>query len=172
MKYFNLKCTSIKLGALIGTFIIGSSFTLNRVPSSAIVSSENRTNKIHYNIQDGYVAEEYDVVAYFSKKAVEGKKTLVLKYDGVKFKFSTKANYTKFKNNPKKYVPQYGGWCAYAMAKNKKVSIDPDTYEIRGGKLYLFYNSFFNNTYDKWKSEGAVKLRIKADKNWKTLKNK
>ena len=69
------------------------------------------------------------------------------------------------------YVPQYGGWCAYALgAKAKKVSIDPETYEIRDGKLYLFYNAFFNNTLESWLEEGPKELQKKADKNWEKLK--
>jgi len=46
-----------------------------------------------------------------------------------------------FKANPEKYEPAYGGWCAYAMGENgEKVKIDPETYKIIEGKLFLFYN--------------------------------
>jgi len=60
-------------------------------------------------------------------------------YDGANYKFSTKQHLVTFKTNPKKYIPQYGGYCAYAIAeKSKKVSINPETYDIIDGKLYLF----------------------------------
>ena len=74
--------------------------------------------------------------------------------------------------NPEKYLPQYGGWCAYAMGeKAEKVTIDPETFIITDGKLYLFYNSYFNDTSEKWNKEPEV-LKVKADKNWNlTLKN-
>ena len=128
---------------------------------------------IHYNIDDGYVAEGYDVVAYFNKKAVSGKKQYQHTYGGAKYKFSSQANLDKFKANPIKYVPQYGGWCAYAMGTSgDKVEINPKTYEIRDGKLYLFYNAFFNNTLDSWKEEGPQKLKAVADKNWEKVKYK
>ena len=124
----------------------------------------------NYNIQKGYVAEGYDVVSYFSNTAKEGTKTYVATYDGAKFKFSSKANLDTFNANPKKYIPQYGGYCAYALgAKNKKVSIDPETFEIRDGKLYLFYNSWGNNTLESWLEESPNDLRAKADENWKKL---
>ncbi|AUC85845.1 hypothetical protein CW731_11345 [Polaribacter sp. ALD11] len=120
-----------------------------------------------YNTKKGYVAEGYDVVAYFSNKTEKGNKDFTTEFDGVKFKFSTKENLGIFKNSPKKYIPAYGGYCAYAVgAKAEKVSIDPKTFEIRDGKLYLFYNSWGTNTLALWKEEGAEKLKLKADKNW------
>jgi len=127
---------------------------------------------IDYNIQDGYVAEGYDVVSYFNDEAVEGSSKYTYTHDGAKYKFSTQAHLNTFKSKPGKYIPQYGGWCAYAMgAKGEKVSIDPETFEIRNGKLYLFYNAFFTNTLDDWLEEPEA-LRKKADANWEKIKFK
>ena len=123
-----------------------------------------------YNLKKGFVAEGYDVVAYFSKTVAKGEIKFTTAYDGVKFKFSTKENFEVFKKPPKKYIPAYGGYCAYAIdAKGKKASIDPKTFEIRNGKLYLFYNSWGTNTLELWEEEGAEKLKQKADKNWKNM---
>jgi YHS domain-containing protein len=123
-----------------------------------------------YNTKKGYVAEGYDVVAYYNNKAVKGAKKYTATYDGVKFKFSTKKNLKVFKKTPEKYVPAYGGYCAYAIGlKGKKVSIDPKTFEIRDGKLYLFYNSWGTNTLELWEKEGAEELKVKADENWKKM---
>jgi YHS domain-containing protein len=123
-----------------------------------------------YNTKKGFVAEGYDVVSYFGNKAKKGDKSFTTTYDGVKFKFSSKENLETFKKEPKKYVPAYGGYCAYAIgAKAEKVSIDPETFEIRDGKLYLFYNSWGINTLELWQEEGAEKLKEKADKNWLTI---
>ena len=61
------------------------------------------------------------------------------------------------------------GWCAYAMgAKGEKVSIDPETFKIINGKLYLFYNSYFNNTLKSW-NKNEPTLKAKADVNWKRI---
>ncbi|QNM84808.1 hypothetical protein H9W90_11455 [Polaribacter pectinis] len=126
-----------------------------------------------YNLKKGYVAEGYDVVSYFDNKPKEGNKDFISEYDGVKFKFSSKENLEKFKKSPKKYIPQYGGYCAYAIGKNgEKVDVNPKTFEIRDGKLYLFYDAWFNNTLKNWKEEGAEKLKKQADINWTKIQKK
>jgi YHS domain-containing protein len=125
-----------------------------------------------YNLEKGFVAEGYDVVAYFNNKAEKGAIKYITTYDRVKFKFSTKENLETFKKAPKKYIPAYGGYCAYALSSTgKKVSINPETFEIRDGKLYLFYNSWGTNTLKLWKKENPEKRKEKADKHWKNINN-
>lgn len=120
-----------------------------------------------YNIKKGVIANGYDVVNYFNNKATKGNKDFSVKHDNIIFLFSTLKNKNIFKKNPEKYIPQYGGFCAYAIGKTgKKVSINPKKFEIRDGKLYLFYNSWGTNTLELWQNEGAEKLKQKADKNW------
>jgi hypothetical protein len=80
--------------------------------------------------------------------------------------FSSAENKEAFKRSPSKYEPEYGGWCAYAMGKNgEKVNIDPETFKILDGKLYLFYNKYFNNTLTDWNKD-ETNLKKKADANW------
>ena len=138
-----------------------------------LVSFSAFAQQTDYNLKKGYAAEGYDVTAYFGNKAVEGNKEFTTTYDGVKFKFASQANLETFKANPKKYVPQYGGYCAYAVAvKGEKIGIDPETFEIRDGKLYLFYNSWGVNTLEKWQEEGATTLQGQADAAWTGIKVK
>ncbi|MEM6380927.1 MAG: YHS domain-containing (seleno)protein, partial [Bacteroidota bacterium] len=121
----------------------------------------------------GVVAKGYDVVAYFNNEAKQGTKEHSTEYDGVKFYFSSKENLASFQKNPTQYVPQYGGFCAYAMGvKGSKVSVNPETFEIRDGKLYLFYNRGSTNTLNLWTKQGAEELQAKADQNWKKITNK
>jgi hypothetical protein len=92
---------------------------------------------------------------------------LAATYEGVTYYFSTQNNKDMFVKNPTNYEPQYGGWCAYALgSSNQKVEIDPETFKIVDGKLYLFYNAYFNNTLKSWNKDEAS-LKSKADKNWK-----
>ena len=91
------------------------------------------------------------------------------KAEGAIYYFSSAANKDLFIKDYKKYEPQYGGWCAYAMgATNEKVEIDPETFKILNGKLYLFYHSFTNNTLTKWNKNESV-LKNNADKNWSVI---
>ena len=131
------------------------------------------SQQIDYNQSKGYTANGYDVVEYFNGNAIEGKSDFTTTYQGAKLRFSSKANLDTFQSAPGKFMPQYGGWCAYAMGVgNGKVTIDPETFEIRDGKLFLFYNRFFNNTLESWIEEGPEKLKRQADTNWEKLKFK
>lgn len=146
---------------------------LTLIIATILISLSSQAQQIDYYLDSGYIAEGYDVTAYFNNKAVEGSKSYVTTYDGAKYKFASQANLDKFKANPTKYVPQYGGYCAYALATNgKKVDADPETFEIRDGKLYMFYNSWGKNTLKSWKKEGPTTLQPKADRNWENVKYK
>ena len=123
--------------------------------------------KEQYNLTKGIAIQGYDPVAYFmQKKAIKGTVANSLTYKDVTYRFASPANLDLFRKNPEKYEPQYGGWCAYAMGESgEKVEIDPETYKIKDGKLYLFYHSFINNTLPKWNAN-EVTLHKKADINW------
>nr|WP_299174682.1 YHS domain-containing (seleno)protein [uncultured Allomuricauda sp.] len=128
---------------------------------------------IDYNTKKGYAVNGYDVVAYFDGNAINGSKEFSTQYDGVNFKFSSQENKDKFTANPSQYIPQYGGYCAFAVAKSgRKVSVNPETFEIRDGKLYLFYNSGGTNTLQLWTDQSPKDLQVIADKNWQIIKNK
>ncbi|MCF7559893.1 hypothetical protein L3X39_04520 [Sabulilitoribacter multivorans] len=128
---------------------------------------------IDYNLKKGFAANGYDVVAYFSNEAIEGSKSFISTFDGVNYKFSSEKNLNLFNKNPEKYLPEYGGYCAYAIAaKAKKVSINPKTFQIKNGKLYLFYNAWGTNTLELWEEENANVLLEKANENWSTIKFK
>lgn len=125
-------------------------------------------NAQEHNLDNGFIAEGYDVVAYFQGAAKKGNTAYVVNYKGVKYKFHTEENKATFEADPESYIPQYGGWCAYAMGKDgSKAGINPKRFEIRDGKLYLFYDAFFVNTLDKWLKEDPEKLKAQADKHWK-----
>lgn len=146
--------------------ILLSSF-LMMLCSSVHVIAQDQKRLSGFNLSNGLAVQGYDVVAYFtSNKAIKGNNEHTVIHQGVKYRFANAANKVEFKKNPAKYEPQYGGWCAYAMgATGEKVEIDPETFKIVNGKLYLFYNKLFNNTLKTWNKDEAV-LKAKADVNW------
>ena len=114
-----------------------------------IAFAQNEGKRIsQYNLENKVAIKGYDPVGYFTqKKAIKGKKEISSSYEGVTYQFSSNENKETFLKNPSKYEPQYGGWCAYAMGSaGGKVEINPETFKIIDGKLYLFYNAYFNNT--------------------------
>lgn len=144
-----------------------SSFTLLLIFSNQLTFAQDQTySKKHYNLKNGLAIQGYDPVAYFTDgKAIEGSKSITFNKDGITYRFSSEAHKKAFISNPSKYEPQYGGYCAYAMADGDKVRIDPETFKIVDDKLYLFYNFRFTNTLKSWnKDEGN--LLPKANNKW------
>lgn len=124
----------------------------------------------HINSQNGLGVSGYDVVAYFNNNAIKGKPKFKTTYKDVTYQFSSQQNLEMFRKTPEQFLPQYGGFCAYAIATDaEKMKVNPKTFEVREGKLYLFYDAFFNNTFESWLEEGPEKLIKQADINWKQL---
>ena len=138
---------------------------------STLGFSQNAAKRTaHFNVEKKVAVSGYDPVAYFKPgKAIKGKKELALTYEGVVYYFSSKENKELFAKNPSSYEPQYGGWCAFAMGDyGKKVEVNPETFKITDGKLYLFYNAFLTNTLKSWNND-EKNLKSKADVNWKKM---
>lgn len=128
--------------------------------------------EIHQNLDKNNLAlSGYDLIEYYNHKAIEGNSKFESTHQGARYLFRTQKNKLLFEKNPEKYIPQYGGWCAYAMGySGEKVSINPESFSIENGKLYLFYKTIFNDTKAKWR-ENTTSLKKVADKNWSTLLN-
>lgn len=141
--------------------------------TTAILAQANAQSDVlrkeHFNVKRNVAIEGYDPVSYFNGKPVEGNPEIKLNYKSVTYQFASMSNLEKFKQSPDKYEPAYGGWCAYAMGDTgEKVKIDPETFIILDGRIYLFYNFWGNNTLDDWK-KSEKKLKDKADLNWKNI---
>jgi len=111
----------------------------------------------------------YDPVAYFTEgKAVKGNENLTYHWNDADWYFSSPQNLNSFSKNPDKYVPQYGGYCAYGLSEGHKAPTDPDAWTIVDGKLYLNYSK---DVRTKWRENEKERIE-KADKNWPQLKDK
>ena len=144
--------------------IITLIFWINQ--SRAQTDAARQTN---FNLNKGVALQGYDPVSYFEGRPVMGRAEFHWEYKGIVYQFASSATLTRFKNSPEKFEPAYGGWCAFAMGDyGEKVKIDPLTYKITDGKLYLFYNFWGNNTLKDW-NKNEEKLRSAGDRNWSKI---
>ena len=140
-------------------------FTMTELFTSSQIFAQAQ----HYNTKSNLAIQGYDPVSYFNNNPQKGAKSFTYAHNGVMYRFVSEINRKTFSENPGKYEPQYGGWCAYAMGKDgSKVAINPKTYKIKDGKLYLFYNAWGTNTLNYW-NDDETSLKSKADVNWKKI---
>ena len=93
----------------------------------------------------------YDAVSYFSdSKATKGNQKYTATYKSAIYQFSNEENRNKFKQNPERFTPQFGGYCAMGVALNKKLETDPTAWKIVDGKLYLNLNKAVQK---KWSTD-------------------
>jgi YHS domain-containing protein len=119
--------------------------------------------------KDGAAIRGFDPVAFFVEgKAVIGDDKIYYEWKDARWLFSSNANMESFKNDPEKYAPQYGGYCAFGMADGHKAPTDTDTWTIIDNKLYFNYNKKVKEIWSK-DSKGYIE---KADVNWPGLKNR
>lgn len=110
-----------------------------------------------------------DAVALTSIHDVsEGSALHTVVVDDVAYYFASAQNAGKFESTPEKYLPQYGGYCAYAVALGRKFDGDPRYADIVDGKLYLFVNEEIYHEYKK----DAQQIRAKADRTWPSIEHK
>ena len=120
-----------------------------------------------FNEHDGVAIKGYDPVAFFKEsKPVRGRDDLRFDYKGSTFIFSNADNRAAFAADPEKYVPQYGGYCAFGTARGYKADIDPATFTVIDGRLYLNYN---RQVQKDWAADTARFIR-EADARWPTVR--
>jgi YHS domain-containing protein len=116
----------------------------------------------------GVAIEGTDPVAYFSDgKPVAGKKEIAFEWNGATWLFASAEHRDRFAKEPTKFAPQYGGYCAYAVAKNSTAGIDPAAWTIVDGKLYLNYDL---DIQAKWTANRDAFIRA-ADEYWPKMLN-
>lgn len=111
----------------------------------------------------------YDPVAYFETGApAKGSKEFALEHEGATWRFVSAQSLEKFRANPAAYAPQYGGYCAWAVAQGYLAPGNPENWSVRSGKLYLNYN---DKVQKDWlvDPEGFI---ARADSNWPDVLSK
>jgi len=111
----------------------------------------------------------YDLVSYHdSKRPLRGNGHFVSVHDGITYLFSSESNKAKFDGNPAKYLPAYGGYCAFGVSVGKKFVGDPEVWRVVDGRLYLNLDA---NVQDLWLKDVPGRIKT-ADTNWKQIKDK
>ncbi len=91
----------------------------------------------------------YDVVSFFSGKPRAGQSRYSIEFKGAQWKFSSRANLDLFNTNPEAFMPQYGGYCAWAAAKGKLAKGSPKFWRVRDGRLFLNFNGRIQKQWDQ-----------------------
>jgi YHS domain-containing protein len=105
----------------------------------------------------------YDPVAYFTdQKPVKGSTSFEYLWHGATWRFASAEHLDRFRADPEKYAPKYGGYCAYAVSQGKIVDIDPEAWTVFEGRLYLNVSKDVRRLWEKDKKEYIRK----ADENW------
>jgi len=116
-----------------------------------------------FNEHDGIAIKGYDPVAFFKdNKPVRGNDDLRFDYKGSTFVFASQENRAAFASDPERYAPQYGGYCAFGTARGYKADIDPSTFTVVDGRLYLNYNA---QVQHEWNADRARFIH-QADERW------
>ena len=119
--------------------------------------------------KNGFAIQGYDPVAYFTDgRPVKGDSKFVSEFNGAKYQFASAAHKALFDKEPAKYEPTFGGFCAYGASQNHKAPIQPEAWQIRGGRLILNYDLDVRDTFNK-DPEGYLR---KAESNWPGLVEK
>jgi len=136
------------------------------MPASAGVPGSHSQLNVDGN---GVALGGYDPVAYFDGgKPTQGVASIFASYAGARYLFATAAHRDAFLANPKKYVPEFGGFCAVGTSFGEKVDVDPETGEVVNGKLYLNHNQ---RALDIFNTDPSGTI-IKAESKWPTVKDK
>lgn len=152
--------------------IQGKTLLITMVISAAVATAayaggkaEDSGSAVHVDEND-YAAHGADVVAYYAleagEPAVEGSTEYAYTWRGATWLFASQEHLDQFRADPERYAPAYGGYCAWAMARDNLAPIDPDRWNIVDGTLYLNYSA---RTQRDFVSEIDSQIE-QADEHW------
>lgn len=133
----------------------------------------------HRNLDHrGIALAGYDPVEYVDYGlALKGFTDIEAERDGARYRFRSVENRDRFLADPAAYEPAFGGWCAYSLAMNPeetgyprgKYPVDPESFKIIDGRLYLFYKDRDFDGLEQWNQRDQNRLIDRADRQWRIL---
>ncbi len=132
--------------------------------------AQNQATKVLVNVDArGVALEGHDPVAFFSDgRPTKGDPSITAGHAGATYHFATAENRAAFEAEPERYVPAFGGYCAYGASKGYPAKVEIDTWQIFEGRLLLNYSKSVRKTFD---TDRAAYLK-KADANWPKIVEK
>jgi len=154
--------------APVGRTAVISSLALVLALSVTPVAAFNAKSSSGVNVTSlGLALRGHDPMAYFTLgKPMIGKPEFVARHDGADYRFASADHRDAFLKEPSRYVPQYGGFCAYAAGHGYKADADPKVWKIVNGRLFVNYNAAVGRSW----AESAKPLIVKGDANWPAIK--
>lgn len=132
------------------------------------ISQLNAVDRVLTGFLNQTAVGGFDTVSYFTEGSPQkGQEQFQTSYNGATWLFVSKKNMELFKENPEKYAPQYGGYCAWAVSRGYTANGDPLVWFIHEQKLYLNYSLSVQNN---WLEEIQQNISL-ADRNWPNVLN-
>lgn len=132
-----------------GITVLLLALSISSAAAAEKINTLDKTGLFSY-METGIAIRGYDTVAYFTEsRPVKGSTKFTTDWMGATWQFSSQEHQALFEAEPEKYAPQYGGYCAYGVAVDNLVKIEPNQWTITGGKLYLNYDKGVQLTWEK-----------------------
>jgi YHS domain-containing protein len=161
-----MQMSHLKFGRVDNAVSLLTLFLLLASPLHAGVPGS--TSPINVDAQ-GLALRGYDPIAYFKDgKPIRGTESLSAAYGGARYLFVSESHRKLFLENPTKYIPQYGGFCAVGTSFGEKVDVDPETGKIVNGRLYLNNGPKAQEIFD----HDTTNTISRANRNWPAVKDK
>ncbi|MEM7627492.1 MAG: YHS domain-containing (seleno)protein [Planctomycetota bacterium] len=152
------RLASLALGAVAALAIL-------TVLPTAAVAGEKPSESANHTIQVGL--HGYSPVSYFThNEARPGSPLYTATFDGITYFLESEDQIQAFEPNPERFVPAYGGWCAFGATKEKHFEINPEAFKIVDGRLLVFKANEQVNARDKWNAGDESELTRKANAFW------
>lgn len=158
----------IKL-TLVAASLLGLVAVVVPARGEALVAGGESRAYLHSNNlpSSGLALEGYCPVAYFAvNKPVRGKAEFTSTFEDVTYRFVSADAKKAFDADPEKYVPAFGGWCAFGMAVSDKFPVDPTNFKIVNGKLLVFLQNRNVDARKLWNDGNERELMSKAAAHW------
>lgn len=155
---------------LAGSAVLGLALVVAAAPATRPDSHGSRAYLNSFNLPGhGVAIEGYSPVSYFSGRAERGDPLFAAVHDGVTYHLTSAEQVETFRKAPERFVPAFGGWCAFGMAVSDKFPVDPTCFLIVDGQLFLFLRNAGIDARELWNKGDEKELLKKSRAHWKKV---